>query len=69
MSANHNHIRSVLVVGAGLMGTGIAQLFASRGYQVALTDVNEKIPSDALVNIRHSLERMAEQGLTETSGM
>lgn len=69
MSEIHNHIRSVLVVGAGLMGSGIAQLFASRGYPVALTDVNEKILSDALVNIRRSLERMAENGLAEASGI
>jgi 3-hydroxybutyryl-CoA dehydrogenase len=69
MSRSHNDIRSVLVVGAGLMGAGIAQLFASRGYSVALTDVNEKILSDALVNIRRSLERMAENQLTEASGI
>ncbi len=68
MSSRH-HINSVLVVGAGLMGTGIAQLFAARGYPVALTDLSEKILADALVNIRRSLERMAEQGLAEASGI
>lgn len=69
MSKIHNHIRSVLVVGAGLMGAGIAQLFAAREYAVSLTDVNEKILSDALVNIRRSLERMAEQQLIEATGI
>lgn len=37
MSINH-----VMVVGAGQMGSGIAQVFAQSGYQVKLNDVNEE---------------------------
>ena len=47
MDACHSHIRSVLVVGAGLMGSRIALLFASRGYPVALTDVDAKVLAGA----------------------
>lgn len=69
MGACHSNIRSVLVVGAGMMGSRIALLFASRGYSVTLTDVNEKVLAGATEIIRRSLERMAEQGLTEASGI
>jgi 3-hydroxybutyryl-CoA dehydrogenase len=69
MDACHSHIRSVLVVGAGLMGSRIALLFASRGYPVALTDVDAKVLAGATEVIRGSLERMAEQGLAEASGI
>jgi 3-hydroxybutyryl-CoA dehydrogenase len=67
MDACHSHIRGVLIVGAGLMGSRIALLFASRGYPVALTDVDAKVLAGATEVIRRSLERMAEQGLAEAS--
>jgi 3-hydroxybutyryl-CoA dehydrogenase len=69
MDACHSHIRGVSVVGAGLMGSRIALLFASRGYPVALTDVDAKVLAGATEVIRGSLERMAEQGLAEASGI
>ncbi len=69
MNASHSHITRVLVVGAGQMGAGITQLFASRGIAVTLTDITEQILNHTLVKIRQSLERMAEEGLMETSGI
>lgn len=61
--------RRILVVGAGFMGAGIAQLFAYAGHPVSLTDVGEGILADALKRIRGSLERMAAQGLAEAGGI
>jgi 3-hydroxybutyryl-CoA dehydrogenase len=55
--------RRVLVVGAGLMGHGIAQLFASKGHDVTLTDVSDEVLARALEEIRRGLTRMAEWGL------
>jgi 3-hydroxybutyryl-CoA dehydrogenase len=44
-------IRTVGVVGAGVMGTGLAQSLAQAGYRVVLVDVDEQI----LVQARHTL--------------
>ena len=37
-----NDVRTVLVVGAGVMGHSIAQVFAQAGIEVDLTDLNEQ---------------------------
>lgn len=58
-------VPNVLVVGAGLMGHGIAQLFAYGGHAVVLTDVKEDILAEAVIKIRRSLGRMAEHGLAD----
>jgi enoyl-CoA hydratase/3-hydroxyacyl-CoA dehydrogenase len=51
-------IRSVTVVGAGTMGHGIAQEFATSGYDVTLTDVDEEILSTAVERIEGSLRKL-----------
>ena len=51
------------VIGAGLMGHGIAQIFATRGYSVTLTDVKEELLSKALAGVRSNLTLMAEKGI------
>ena len=50
----------MLVVGAGTMGHGLAQVFASGGYDVQLVDVSASILGRALRQIRSNLEMMAE---------
>lgn len=51
---------SVAVVGAGLMGTGIAQVFARAGHSVVITDAN----SDALGLVIPRVERnLKEEGV------
>ena len=51
------------VIGAGLMGHGIAQIFAVRGYSVVLMDVKEELLSKALEGVRSNLTMMAEKGI------
>jgi 3-hydroxybutyryl-CoA dehydrogenase len=53
-------IKKVGVVGAGLMGSGIAQVVATRGFAVTITDVNDAVLQKGLVRIRESLERLVE---------
>jgi 3-hydroxybutyryl-CoA dehydrogenase len=53
----------VSVIGAGLMGHGIAQIFATRGYSVALTDVKEDLLAKALEGVSSNLTLMAEKGI------
>jgi len=55
-------IKKVCVIGAGLMGHGIAQVFAMNGYGVNLVDVSEDILNKALEKIRWSLGKLAEKG-------
>jgi len=52
----------VLVVGAGQMGGGIAQVVASSGRRVSLHDVVEGAVAHALATMQRSLERLAEKG-------
>lgn len=48
--------KSVAVIGAGLMGHGIAQIFALSGRQVWISDIDEKMLEPALENIRKNLD-------------
>ncbi|MGE0641092.1 MAG: 3-hydroxybutyryl-CoA dehydrogenase [Thermoanaerobaculia bacterium] len=55
-------IRSVGVVGAGTMGSGIAQVAAQAGFAVRLVDVVEPALERALATIRRSLDKGVEKG-------
>jgi 3-hydroxybutyryl-CoA dehydrogenase len=52
----------VLVVGAGQMGGGIAQVVAASGRRVSLHDAQEGAVERSLGAMRKSLERLAEKG-------
>jgi 3-hydroxybutyryl-CoA dehydrogenase len=56
-------IDSIAVIGAGMMGHGIAQIFALQGYSVALMDVKEELLSKALEGIRSNLALTVEKGM------
>jgi 3-hydroxybutyryl-CoA dehydrogenase len=51
-----------LIVGAGLMGTGIAQVVATAGFQVTLVDVTESVLDRSVASIRKRLTRATEGG-------
>lgn len=60
-------IRTVAVIGAGQMGSGIAQVVAAGGYEVKLYDIASDRVTLALGEIAASLARRASRGLsTET---
>jgi 3-hydroxybutyryl-CoA dehydrogenase len=52
-------IRKVGVVGAGTMGNGIAQAFATAGYDVVMRDIKQEFVDRGLSTIKKSLERLA----------
>lgn len=56
-------INKIAIIGAGLMGHGIAQIFAGRGYDVSLLDINRDILEQALDSVRANLTLMAEKGI------
>jgi len=56
-------IEHVAIVGAGMMGHGLAQIFAVKGYAVSLTDINAELLSEAIGRIRSNLTLMAKNGI------
>jgi len=60
-------INKVVVVGAGIMGHGLAQCFAQAGYQVSLVSRTQKTLDRASMLIESSLNTMAQEGLIEGS--
>ena len=55
-------MNDLAIIGAGTMGTGIAQLTATRGCTVRLIDVNKDVAEIALASIRKRLDRSVEKG-------
>jgi 3-hydroxybutyryl-CoA dehydrogenase len=55
-------IKSVAVLGAGVMGRGIAHVAAQSGFQTTLIDVSAEILSDALASIKANLKKGVEKG-------
>ncbi|MEM7210721.1 MAG: 3-hydroxyacyl-CoA dehydrogenase NAD-binding domain-containing protein, partial [Pseudomonadota bacterium] len=53
-----SEIRSVGVIGAGQMGTGIAQVFAQAGYKVLLNDIDAEKLQAGLGGIALQLDKM-----------
>jgi 3-hydroxybutyryl-CoA dehydrogenase len=56
-------LEHIAIIGAGLMGHGIAQIFASHGHRVSLVDVSDEILTKALENIRANLMLLAKNGI------
>jgi len=58
-------IKNISVIGAGMMGHGIAQIFATQNYNVTLLDVRQDLLSKAIENIRSNLKIMVQRGMGE----
>ena len=56
-------IENIAVIGAGLMGHGLAQIFALNGYPVRLMDIEQERLDKAVENIRANLTLMADKGI------
>lgn len=55
-------IKKIAVLGAGLMGAGIAQVAATAGYEVTLVDISDELIEKGLSGIEKSLGRFVEKG-------
>jgi 3-hydroxybutyryl-CoA dehydrogenase len=53
----------VAVIGAGMMGHGLVQIFAAKGHDVMLNDVNDDLLSKALTNVRTNRAFLSDNGL------
>ena len=60
-------IKTIGVVGAGQMGSGIAQVAAVAGYSVILTDISEQSLAKAKSGIQKSLNKLVSKGRLDAS--
>ncbi len=55
-------IRKVCVLGAGLMGSGIAQVCAQAGYDVSMRDIEQRFIDGGMDSIKKNLSRSVSKG-------
>ena len=55
--------KTVAVIGAGQMGQGIAQVFATAGYRVILNDIDKSAIEKGMATLERSLAKLAQKGL------
>ncbi|MEJ5349260.1 MAG: 3-hydroxybutyryl-CoA dehydrogenase [Desulfosoma sp.] len=60
-------VKKVCVLGAGIMGSGIAQVLAQAGYQVALRDIEQRFVDKGLGGIKGNLDRAVAKGKMEAT--
>ncbi len=54
-------IKRIGVVGAGIMGSGIAQVASAAGYDVVLNDIEDRFLDRGLASISNSMDRMVKK--------
>lgn len=59
-------MKNISVIGAGTMGNGIAQVFASHQFDVTLIDISTEALQRGLANIEKSLDRLITKGTLTT---
>ena len=55
-------MKKIAVLGAGIMGAGIAQVAAEAGYSVILRDLQNSLVRDGLTTIENNLDKMIMKG-------
>jgi len=60
-------IKKIGVIGAGLMGAGIAQIAAQSGIEVKIMDVESRFLDKGIATIEKNLKRLSEKGKIEPS--
>jgi len=56
-------IKNITVLGAGMMGPGLAQIFATKGYNVTLWARRAEVLPDVIDTIRANMTTMADSGV------
>ena len=57
-------IKTIGVIGAGTMGSGIAQAFSAKGFNVILQDVSDAALEKGVAAISNSLDRLIKKGVS-----
>jgi len=58
-------VKKVFVMGAGQMGSGIAQVFAQAGYEIYMYDISKEILKESESKIKERLEKQEQKGKLE----
>ncbi len=58
-------IKKICVLGAGLMGAGIAQTAAQAGFDVSIRDMEDRFVENGLASIKNNLDRAVSKGKME----
>jgi 3-hydroxybutyryl-CoA dehydrogenase len=58
----NKRIKNICVIGAGLMGNGIAQVCAEAGYNVTLRDIEQRFVDNGFNAIKKNLEKQVKKG-------
>ena len=62
-------VKKICVMGAGLMGNGIAQVFAQNGYEVAMRDIEDRFVENGINMIKKNLSRGVKKGKISSEQM
>lgn len=62
-SSAAKEIKHVTIIGGGLMGSGIAQVAAASGFDVALVEVNDQIAAKSLDSIKKKFNSCCTQAI------
>jgi 3-hydroxybutyryl-CoA dehydrogenase len=62
-------VKSIYVLGAGLMGTGIVQVAAQSGFEVILRDIKQEVLGRSLKTIEKNLKRQIDKGKLKSEEM
>jgi 3-hydroxybutyryl-CoA dehydrogenase len=60
------NLQKIGVIGAGTMGSGIAQVAAQNGFDVVLQDMNEELARSGFSKIKERLEKEVSEGKLES---
>jgi 3-hydroxybutyryl-CoA dehydrogenase len=54
----------IAVIGSGMMGHGIAQVFALKGHEVILNDISKELLTKAIENVRINMAFLSDKGVS-----
>jgi len=55
-------MKTIMVLGAGTMGSGIAQVFAASGYDVVIRDIKDEFVQRGIAGIKKNYAKLVEKG-------
>ena len=61
-------MKKIVVFGSGMMGLDIAQVFAKKGYDVVVRDINDEIIQKAEARLNKALDKQVSKGKLDEAG-
>ena len=61
-------MKKIVVIGGGTMGLDIAQVFAKKGYDVVVRDINDQIIQASEARLNKALDKQVAKGKLDEAG-